>query len=172
VGYTGGTTEYPTYHHLGDHTETVEVDYDPAVVSYADLLNVFWHSHSPTSRSWSKQYKSAVFYHNEEQKKLAVETREREAARRGSSIHTEILPASTFYRAEDYHQKYYLRRRPDLVGVLRDVYGSEEELENSKIAARINGYLAAFGVRADIEREVLDLGLPEKETRRILGELR
>jgi peptide-methionine (S)-S-oxide reductase len=172
VGYTGGTTAYPTYHNLGDHTETIEVDYDPAIVSYADLLNVFWSSHDPTRRPWSKQYMSAIFYHNKEQEKLANETRDLEAAKSGGRIYTEILPAATFFRAEDYHQKYYLRRRSALVRELRGVYGGEEEFENSKIAARLNGYFAGYGTLADIQKEMADMGLSEKESLRILSELR
>ena len=72
VGYTGGNKENPTYRTLGDHTESIEVDYDPGIISYADLLKVFWRSHDPGSRSWSRQYIAAIFYHNEEQKKQAA----------------------------------------------------------------------------------------------------
>ena len=75
VGYTGGTTVDPTYHDLGDHSETIQIDYDPTQVSYQALLDVFWNSHNPTTRSWSRQYASAVFYHSDEQKKLAMESR-------------------------------------------------------------------------------------------------
>jgi peptide-methionine (S)-S-oxide reductase len=171
VGYTGGTSANPTYHSLGDHTETVEIDYDPEVVSYANLLKIFWESHDPTRPSWSKQYKSAIFYHDDEQKKLAMESKERFSAEGKRKVYTEVLPASTFYRAEDYHQKYYLRRKSDMVEVLRRILGGEAEFENSKIAARLNGYFAGYGTRAEIEQEIAGMDLPERESRAIWSAL-
>ena len=101
VGYAGGTMKNPTYHNLGDHTETIQIDYDPTQISYEELLDVFWDSHNPTSRPWSRQYMSIVFYHDEEQKRSAIETRDREGSRREGVIFTEIVPASQFYLAED-----------------------------------------------------------------------
>ena len=71
VGYTGGTLENPTYHHLGDHTESVQVDYDPARIDYAALLDAFWQGHNPAASSFSRQYMAAVFYHDETQRQLA-----------------------------------------------------------------------------------------------------
>ena len=115
VGYTGGNKENPTYRALGDHTESVEIDYDPTVISYRELLEIFWKSHDPGSRAGSRQYMSAIFYHNEEQKKLAVESMKREEAGTRRKIYTEISPFSRFYRGEDYHQKFYLRQRPELI---------------------------------------------------------
>jgi len=85
------------------------VDFDPSVISYGKLLDVFWASHDPLERPWRRQYMSAIFPHDDEQKNLAIRTRSREAARRNGKIHTEILPASRFYLAEAYHQKYALR---------------------------------------------------------------
>ncbi len=66
----------PTYHNLGNHSESIEIDYDPTVVSYQDLLKIFWEGHDPGAGSWSTQYKAAIFYRNDEQKRLAEETRE------------------------------------------------------------------------------------------------
>jgi len=97
VGYTGGTAKDPTYYNLGDHIETVQVDYDPTRVSYQELLEVFWDSHDPAQQPWSRQYLSMVFYNNDEQKRLALESRDHEEAKRGTEIFTEIIPASQFY---------------------------------------------------------------------------
>jgi methionine-S-sulfoxide reductase len=99
VGYAGGARENPTYHQLGDHTETLQIDYDPAKISYEKLLEIFWEEHDPTSRSWSRQYKAVVFYHDDEQKRLAIASRDRLAAKLGKTIHTEVLPYSRFYTA-------------------------------------------------------------------------
>ena len=85
----------------------VEVDYDPSQTSYERLLTVFWATHNPCAANGSRQYMSALFYHNDAQKKLALGTQEREEARKGTRIATEVLPATTFYVAEDYHQNYY-----------------------------------------------------------------
>ena len=167
VGYTGGNKENPTYRALGDHTESIEVDYDPGIISYEDLLKIFWRSHDPGSRSWSRQYMSAIFYHNEEQKKLALESRKREEAKTGGKMYTEIAPASRFYRAEDYHQKYYLRQRPELIRELKAIYPSNEDFQDSTVAARLNGYLAVKGSYAAIQAELGDL-LPPEESRKLL----
>jgi len=171
VGYTGGNKENPTYRTLGDRTESIEVDYDPSIISYADLLNVFWHAHDPGSRSWSRQYKSAIFYHNAEQKKLALESMKREEERTHGKIYTEILPVSRFYRAEDYHQKYYLRQRPELIRELKAIYPSNEDFQDSTVAARLNGYLAVKGPLAAIQTALEDL-LPPPESKKLLDIVR
>lgn len=110
VGYAGGTTQGPTYRSLGDHSETIQIDYDPTEISYAELLDVFWDSHNPAYPDHSRQYMSIVFYHDEVQKRLAMETKARQEVRAGSQVFTEIVPYTEFYLAEDYHQKYRLRQ--------------------------------------------------------------
>jgi methionine-S-sulfoxide reductase len=171
VGYAGGNKEDPTYGALGDHAESIEIDYDPAVISYGELLEIFWKSHDPGSRPWSRQYMSAIFPHNEEQKKLAVESMEREKARTHRKIYTEISPAARFYRAEDYHQKHYLRQRPELIRELKAIYPSNEDFVNSTAAARINGYLAVKGPYAALQAELRDL-LPPEKSRKLLDIVR
>jgi peptide-methionine (S)-S-oxide reductase len=141
------------------------MDFDPSVVSYSDLLEIFWKSHNPGSRPWSNQYKSAIFYHDEEQKRLALESRKLHEARIGE-IYTEVSPAATFYRAEDYHQKYYLRQRPDVLRELQAVYRADTDLVDSTAAARINGYLAGNGSCAAARSELKSL-LPPGEDQRL-----
>jgi len=118
VGYTGGHTKDPSYHEVGaggtGHAESIEVEYDPSKVSYDKLLEVFWANVDPTDASGQfcdkgDQYRSAIFYHDQAQKQ-AAEKSKTEAAKRlkvPGPIVTEIVPASTFYRGEDYHQSYY-----------------------------------------------------------------
>ncbi len=89
----------PTYYNLGDHTETVDIDYDPQATSYEELLKMFWKNHDPT-RKCSRQYMSAIFYHDEHQRKLAEESKRTEEKKRSSTIRTEILPMEKFYEAE------------------------------------------------------------------------
>jgi peptide-methionine (S)-S-oxide reductase len=167
VGYSGGEKKNPTYHDLGDHSESIQIDYDPTQISYEKLLEIFWASHNPTQRSWSKQYKAAVFYHNEEQKGLVLETRDREAARRNSTIATEILPATTFYRAEAYHQKYRLRQDREFMKELNAAYPSDTDVVDSTAAARINGYLDGYGTPESLQEELKDLVLSPAASKRL-----
>jgi peptide methionine sulfoxide reductase msrA/msrB len=115
-GYMGGDVEDPSYEQVsrGDtgHAEVTQVVYDPSKISFRDLLNVFWKMHDPTSLNKQgadvgTQYRSAVFYHTEEQKRIAEQSKKEEESKRAGKIVTEITPASEFYEAENYHQDYY-----------------------------------------------------------------
>jgi peptide-methionine (S)-S-oxide reductase len=115
-GYTGGTTEHPTYRevcsHTTGHAEAVLVTFDPEVVTYEQLLEVFWAMHDPTQVNrqgpdTGDQYRSGIYTHSEEQQAAALASRERAQSRFDRPIATEILLATTFYPAEDYHQRYY-----------------------------------------------------------------
>lgn len=164
VGYAGGTKKDPTYHALGDHTETIQIDYDPAVISYEALLDVFWDSQDPALPAWSRQYRSVVFYHNGEQKRLAGESMKREAVRIKKKIVTELRSAGPFYMAEAYHQKYALQSEPEIARELRAMYPAEEDYVNSTAAARINGYLGAYGTLAELKESLPGFGLSPRVT--------
>jgi peptide-methionine (S)-S-oxide reductase len=122
VGYTGGSTKNPTYEDVctdrTGHAEAIQVEYDPLVVSYEDLLRVFWESHDPTTPNrqgpdFGSQYRSAIFYHNDQQKTSATASRDRlQSTGRFTKkrIVTEIVAAKEFYPAEDYHQQYLQKR--------------------------------------------------------------
>ncbi|MDG6257292.1 MAG: peptide-methionine (S)-S-oxide reductase MsrA [Methanomicrobiaceae archaeon] len=121
VGYTGGETEDPGYEQVctgrTGHAESVEVIFDPSVVSYEELLDVFWEVHDPTTRNRQgpdigSQYRSAIFYHDEQQKEAAEASREwlERSKQYRHPIVTEIVPASAFYPAEEYHQRYLQKR--------------------------------------------------------------
>src|SRR4029077_10582273 len=114
-GYAGGQKVNPTYHDLGDHTESLQIDFDPRQITYEQLLDMFWKMHNPCSSSWSRQYMAAVFYHDAGQKAVALRTRDRQATPRGRNVVTPVVPLTAFYRAEDYHQKYNLRNRRELL---------------------------------------------------------
>ena len=118
VGYTGGNAESPTYEQVCSgttgHAEAVEVTFDPAEVSYADLVDTFWTVHDPTQvnrQGWDvgTQYRSAIFTHSPEQAEVAAESKARTQARLGRPVATEIVPASTFGPAEEYHQQYLVK---------------------------------------------------------------
>lgn len=119
VGYLGGVTENPTYQDVcsgeTNHAEVVEVLYDPTVVSYEQLLDLFWRSHNPTTRNrqgpdFGTQYRSAIFFHTPEQEAAAKASLVTAQASWKMPIVTEITPASTFWKAEDYHQQYLEKR--------------------------------------------------------------
>ncbi len=119
VGYEGGKLDRPTYEdvcsHTTGHAEVVEVTYDPERISYEELLDVFWRKHDPTQlnrQGWDigDQYRSVVFFHDEEQQEIALRSKAREQTRHSRPVVTQVEPAQTFYRAEDYHQQYLEKR--------------------------------------------------------------
>ncbi len=119
VGYTGGRFKNPTYElvctDLTGHAEAVEVTFDPKKISYDELLKVFWSNHDPThldrqGPDVGKQYRSAIFYHSEKQKKKALASLEKEQKKYKQKIVTEITPAGEFYAAEEHHQQYLMKR--------------------------------------------------------------
>ena len=161
VGYGGGEAENPDYGNIGDHTETVQVDFDPKRISYEDLLTFFWQRHRPGQRAWSRQYMNAVFYHDEQQKMAALDSRAKMEEMTGRTVRTRVLPLKSFTLAEDYHQKYLLRRDIDLMRQLKRIYPTLMGLVNSTAAARLNGYVGGYGNRLQLEREVGQLGISE-----------
>lgn len=170
VGYAGGHKQNPSYYSLGDHTETVQVDFDPAQTSYEKILAVFWATPNLCAGNGSRQYMSAIFYHNEAQKKLALESQQREQARRGQAIPVAILPVGTFTVAEDYHQKYYLRQHERLMREFEAMYPNARDFRESTAAARVNSYLCGQGSREMLAREIDQLRL-SADARQILRRL-
>ena len=118
VGYTGGRLPNPTYEEVctdrTGHAETVQIEYNPSMITFEDLLDLFWSNHDPTTLNRQgpdigNQYRSVIFYHTPEQKKIAERSKENLTClkRFRDPIVTEILPAQSFYKAEEYHQKYF-----------------------------------------------------------------
>ena len=120
VGYTGGNKDNPTYEDVCSdstgHAEAVDVDFDPELVSYQELLKIFFENHNPTTVNRQgpdigTQYRSGIFFHDEEQERIALDIIQKlnslAKEKFGSEIVTKVLPASKFFRAEEYHQKYF-----------------------------------------------------------------
>jgi len=118
VGYTGGTVDHPTYKDVCSgrtgHAESVEVTFDPERLPYESLLDVFWEVHDPTTLNRQgpdigPQYRSAIFFHDSQQEAAALESKKRqqESGKYRRDVVTEIAPASTFWQAEEYHQRYF-----------------------------------------------------------------
>lgn len=151
----------PTYRSLGDHTETVQLEYDPTKTDYKTLLDMFWDFHDPTACN-KRQYMSAIFYHDKEQKTIAEESLKRHQNKIKRPIATKIVPAGTFYDAEDYHQKYLLRRNTALCENLKKA--GLKNFKESHVAARLNGYCSNSGTLAAFEAEREKLGLDDAQT--------
>ncbi|KAG2303043.1 hypothetical protein Bca52824_031694 [Brassica carinata] len=146
AGYSGGTKVNPEYRKLGDHAESVQVEYDPRIVGYRQLLDVFWSSHDSRQvfgqgPDVGNQYRSCIFTNSTEELRLATISKEREQLKsRSSIVTTQIQQLGTFYRAEPDHQKFELKQHPFLLQLIGNM--AEEELERSALATKLNGYAA------------------------------
>lgn len=158
VGYCGGSTPSPTYRSIGDHAETIQIDFDPTRITYQQLLELFWTTHNPCRSAWSRQYMSAVFYHDDAQRK-AIDATRHKFVKTPDQVQTEITPLEKFWIAEHYHQKYRLRHDHELNDELHAIYPDERDFVNSTAAMRLNGYLDGHGTEEQFEREVDKLGL-------------
>jgi methionine-S-sulfoxide reductase len=168
AGYAGGTKNTPTYYNLGDHSESVQIDLDPKQIAYEKLLEVFWSCPNSCERSGSRQYQSFIFYHNDEQKKFALASRDRVSKQQNREITTPILPIGEFFVAEDYHQKFHLRQHPELLKELTAIYPDWRDLTDSTAAMKLNAYLAGHGTLKALEKEITGFGLSATGRKRML----
>ena len=136
VGYTGGTEKNPTYQQVSSkktgHCEAIQVEYDPDRVTYSHLLEVYWHNIDPTAGDhqfcdWGPQYRPEIFYHDDEQKRLAEESRDRVEEKFGT-VAVKIEAAGTFWPAEEYHQDFYMKS-PDHYSAYRRGCGRDKRLK-------------------------------------------
>ena len=172
VGYTGGTTKNPTYYKIGDHTESFQVDFDPKVTSYEKILEVYWSTHNHCAVPNSRQYMSAIFFADEKQKNIAWEMGKKTQAKLGKQVTTYILPLRIFTLAEDYHQKYMLRQRPDIVAELTQIYPNKKDYLNSTAATRLNAYLGGHGSSSQLQEEISGFGLSQKSQTALINLLK
>ncbi|MFT5199431.1 MAG: peptide-methionine (S)-S-oxide reductase [Planctomycetota bacterium] len=173
MGYAGGESSDPTYHNLGGHTETLQVDFDPTKLAYSEVLALFWNGHNPHAAARSSQYMSALFWHNAEQRRLAEDVAAQTSADNGGAqVTTKLLEFKSFHLAEDYHQKYTLRRHRDFENALLEVYPDYVDFTNSTAAARLNGYLAGNGSSEDLLHDLPLLGLSAQRQEQIRAMLR
>jgi len=152
---------------MGDHTEAISIDFDPTVITYSKLLDYFWKGHRCQYSGMGRQYMNAVFYQNDEQKKIAEASRAAQAKQLGIKeveVKTKIIPVGKFTYAEGYHQKYYLTRQHDLRAFLEETYTTSKALADSTVATRLNAYLGNGTAKDwdDFLKELPSYGLPEK----------
>lgn len=173
VGYAGSDSENPTYRDIRGHTECVQVDYDPTVVSYAELVDLVLGEYNAATSPTSGQYAHVVLAGDAEELEIARERARIVSEKRGRPIVTRIDRLDRFWPAEDYHQKWYLRQDAVLLREFRAMLGSDEEaLRESTEAMKVNGYLAGSGTKALLAREIDSLGLSADARARLESRVR
>jgi peptide-methionine (S)-S-oxide reductase len=138
---------------LGGHTEALQVDFDPQQLSFEDVINLVWSSHNPIGVVRRSQYKSAIWYEDDQQKAIIESTMEPLVQRFDQQLTTEVLPLETFYNAEDYHQKYSLQHHKSVMDSFSRMYPQFCDFNDSTAAARLNGFAAGYGSQAMFESE-------------------
>lgn len=145
MGYAGGEAPRPTYRDLRDHSEAVEIGYDPAKITYEQLLTEFFAAHTPEEGApWSRQYRSAIFVHDEAEQRAAELARRVAEKRLGRPVGTAIESGRVFWVAEDYHQKYELRSDRARWDALVARYPDVDVLVHTTEAARLNAYAGGW----------------------------
>ena len=156
----------PTYQSIGDHSEAIQIDFDPEVITYAELLEEFFSSHNPCRASFSVQYRSAIFPHDEAQTRAARAAALDVARMRGEPLVTDIEPFSGFTLAEDYHQKYRLRSERAVLAEFEALFPTMGELLESTAVTRANAFAGGHGKEL-LEQDLPRLGLTEKTAARL-----
>lgn len=156
TGFAGGITSNPVYRQMGDHTETVQIEFDPDILSFEEILHIFWANHTSTNRTEYKdrQYMSLLFYHNDEQRQTIEQVRRELEMKRNEQIETEIQPFSVFTPAEERHQKYHLKRFKRAAEKLASVFTTPASFTDSTLTARLNGFVKEYTTLSQIEEEI------------------
>lgn len=155
---------------MGDHTESLQVDFDPAAIGFEEIAKRFWSMHNPCAAPYSRQYMSAIWYHDQEQKSV-LEKFESEVRNRSGdkNVQTPVLAFEVFHLAEDYHQKYWLQSRRKLMDYFSSVYSEFVDFNNSTAAARLNGFVHGNGSQELFESETDTYGIPHSDLVRLFS---
>lgn len=164
VGFAGGTTPSPTYRQMADHTETIQIEFDPQIISYEEVIKEFWQNHYPNRDHYKgRQYISLLHYHTEQQRQTIKTILPEMESRLGEPIETEISSFTQFTPAEERHQKYYLKRYPKALEQLKVLYPDNGFLTDSTFAARLNGFVKGFGTKDSVLKEISQWSIGENE---------
>jgi len=153
---------------MGDHTEAMQVDFDPEQIGYEDIATLFWKTHNPCGTPFSRQYMSAIWYHDAQQQEFVQRLLAEANDRFDGGVTTPVEPLAAFYLAEDYHQKYRLQSRLVLMKVFETMYPNFNDFNNSTAAARLNAFAAGDGSKRLFEEEVDQYGFPREELESML----
>jgi peptide-methionine (S)-S-oxide reductase len=167
VGYTGGDKKFPTYHSLGDHTEALQIDFDPQQISFKEIVDLFWKAHNPLQQIRSRQYMTAIWFHDDSQAEAVNAAKKVIEQNLDATLQTPVLPLHMFYLAEDYHQKYRLQNS-QLMKYFEVMYPNFADFNNSTAAARLNGFIAGHGSRELYDAEYESYGVSAKELTQII----
>ncbi|MGM0896295.1 MAG: peptide-methionine (S)-S-oxide reductase MsrA [Bacillota bacterium] len=163
TGYAGGTSQAPTYRQMGDHTEAIQVEFDPGQISFEDILREFWSNHYPNRDAYKgRQYISLLFWRSDEQRRVIELVKKEKEQDLNEPVETEIRPFTGFTEAEERHQKYYLKRYPKALEQLAELYPEETLLTDSTFAARLNGFVKGFGSRQQLLAELENWPIPQE----------
>ena len=148
---------------MGDHSECVEIVFDPKTISIEKLVQHFWTIHNPNRANYKgRQYLSILLFENAEQEHIVCKIKGEIELQLREAIQTEIAPLQKFTLAEDKHQKYYLKRYPKAYATLLEYYGSHEFFTNSTFVARLNGFVKGYCTLSDIKNEISNYPSEEK----------
>lgn len=142
-----------------DHTEVVQIDYDEEIITYDELLDIFWKNNIFKIKHLKVQYRSLILYHDDEQKIKALKSKEEKEKNENVNIYTDIESIGEFYIAENYHQKYYIQSIREISDEIKKSCGNFSEFIDSRIVARLNGYIKGYGnmnmLRVDLKTDLL-----------------
>jgi hypothetical protein len=153
--------KFPTYHSLGNHTEALQIDFNPDEISFDRIVELFWKNHNPLRGVRSRQYMAAFWFYDEAQRDAILAGQAAVERRLEAKVETPVLPLDVFYPAEDYHQKYRLQHSP-LMDYFQRTYPAFNDFNNSTAAARLNGFVAGHGRRELFEKEADGYGIPRE----------
>jgi len=151
----------PTYHSLGNHTEAIQIDFAPAEITFAEIVDLIWKSHNPIGAPRSSQYKSAIWFSDPTQLDTIQASQEPLVKQYERDLTTEVLQLETFFNAEDYHQKYVLQRHDAVMKRFRLAYPDFNDFVDSTAAARLNGFAYGCGKKELLEAEQSSYGMPQ-----------
>ncbi len=167
VGYTGGSLTTPTYESLGNHSEVFEVDYDPDIVSYEDLIHYYFQNFDTRTRPFSLRVNSIIYYRNDSEKMTAQSIKEGYESDYGAGLYAKIDKLDVFYLAEDRHQLSYLKSEISLYNEIRMIYPTSDKQLLSILASKLNGYIAGYGSKENLNQILDQSGLSEPSINRI-----
>lgn len=162
VGYAGGDMPDPEYKNMGDHTEAVQIHYIPDIISFEELVEMFFDTQTCPHLNQSNQYRSILFYGDDEERNIILKIMEKKEKEMGGKFDTDIRPFKNFYAAENYHQKYYFKRIRKLYYDMKEIYNKEKEITMSTAVGHMNGYVHGHGNYELLKEEIHELGLTEE----------
>lgn len=163
----------PTYKQIGDHTETVEIDFNPAIISYGEILELFWKGHHPNRKNYKgRQYMSLLLYHDKQQKNAIEQKKTALEKELHKEIQTEVSTYRGFTLAEERHQKYFLKRYPDAIKQLTELYPSFTAFNDATLTARLNSFVRGLGTMAGIKNEISQWPVSRQEKEILLESVR